>query len=163
MAFDMNQAGMSSTFHYKEDHPSVFRCKDFQLDECCEDCHEKGHVIAIYPWGMLVKAPDLSLGLRAEVCCGLFHAVRELPRSWWINRYGEKSGWSEADCKRLIEAPADRYYKIIGEIASKHFTGTTVSKRDYRPAPGKPVPRKKGCPSCGGTWDGIACDNCGYS
>jgi hypothetical protein len=168
LTFEIDQAGMSSTYHYRQDHPGIFRCKDFALQKCCEDCHAKGHVIAIYPWSNLVKAPDLSLGLRAEVCCGLFHFVRELPRAWWINRYGEKSGWSAADCKRLVDAPAESYYKTVREIAARYFVGGGgIQTRAYSGGVSKPRPAsrpaKRGCPECGSAWDHIACDNCGYS
>lgn len=167
MTFDLSQAGIASFHLYKEDHPGIFQCKDFLVGECCEDCHKKGHVIAVYPWSALSRtAPDISLGLRAEICCRRFDAVRDLPRSWWIQRYGEKSGWNAADIKRLSETPDLLYHKVSGEIASKYFRGGSQSSISPGPSrvstPRRPASRK-GCPSCGKGWDGIVCDNCGHS
>jgi hypothetical protein len=165
MTFDITQAGLASShLNGREDVPSCFLCKDFTGGQCCEDCHKNGWVIAIYPWSAAHKtAPDLSLGLRAEVCCARFHAVRQLSRAWWIQRYGEKSGWSATDCERLVKAPGESYYKISGEIASKYYVRGNPSTAIRVAAPRVKRSGGKGCPKCGSPWDGIACDSCGHS
>lgn len=178
------RAGMSVGFHTTLEIPGIFFCSDFP-GLCCSDCHEKGHVIAMYPWsiyseGHKEKMPDLGMGLRAEVCCGKFHLVRELPREWWVRRYGEKQRYSAPDIERLVAAriPA-AFLKVRGELASKYYDAPgsrevrpifekgTGPKRVAGPQRAAPIPRSKsrgrGCPSCGSNWDGIACDNCGHS
>lgn len=163
MTFDLSQAGLSTVRRYKVDHPNVFWCKDFPFGTCCEDCHAKDRYIAIYPWSAFARIPDLTLGLRAEVCCGRFHEVRELPRGWWLQKYGEKSGWREADIKKLIEAPVDRYYKTIAEISSRYLTGVAPQASAPRVSRGVSRQTKRGCPKCGSPWDSIVCDSCGHS
>lgn len=175
MAFDLTQAGMSVGYH-SEEMPSTFFCKDFP-GTCCEDCHKEGYVIAIYPWSCYStgkeKMPDLSMGLRAEVCCGRFHVVRNLPREWWISKYVQKNKWSTRDEERLLKASPQTYLKTCGEIASEHYTGPRHYKagpkiyktepRQIHTTPKGIKPQGRGCPSCGSKWDGVVCDNCGHS
>jgi len=149
--------------------PSILTCTDFE-GACCEDCHKDGHVLVLYPWsiyseGKKDKMPDLSMGLRAEICCGRFHVARNLPREWWVRRYCARQGWSAADTERLIKESGDDrgYLKTSSELAGKYYVvrnpGTAVAGPPKRRA----APSAKGCPSCGVKWDGYVCDNCGHS
>jgi hypothetical protein len=174
MASEPTQAGTSVGYRSMNNHANVFTCQDFTEGECCQGCHQAGYVIAIYPWsvyseGYKDKMPDLSMGLRGEVCCRKFHAVRQLSRAWWIRRYCAKQKWSEADTERLVQATPETYSRISGELASKYFPafgGGAKSQRSSTPAT-RSAPRSKptgsGCPSCGGKWDGVVCNNCGYA
>lgn len=169
---------MSVGFWTNGEHPNVFKCADFSTGICCADCHEHNFVIVLYPWsvyseGKREKMPDLSMGLRAEVCCGQFHVIRQLPREWWIRRYCARQKWSEEDAERLVKATPETYIRISGELASKYFQAfgggakgasysrTTSSRTIQKSSRSRPA--KEECPECGSDWDGVACDDCGHS
>lgn len=157
--------GTSVGYRTTLEAPSVFTCKDFG-GQCCNDCHTKGHVIALYPWsvyseGKKDKMPDFSMGLRAEVCCGQFHVARELPREWWVRRYCEKQKWGAADTERLVrESDSANFLKERGNLIDKNYSGPRPTAA---PAKRRVTATGRGCPECGAKWDGIACDNCGHS
>lgn len=161
----------TSVGYRSEDHPLVFTCTDFAIT-CCSHCHANNHIIVLYPWSVfsrsLNRMPDLGLGIRAEICCALFHHVRDLPREWWILHYAKKQGWSKEDGEKLSKAVPENYFRIWNEIASRHFKAFGGGIKAQRGSLGtgpksNPRSKEKGCPSCGGSWDGIACDNCGHS
>ena len=163
-----SKAGMSVGYR-AEDGPSVFCCADFER-ECCSHCHANNYVIAVYPWSVYSRGkdrmPDLSLGLRAEICCSLFHYVRDLSREWWIRKYAEKRKWSEKDATRLAQATPENYCRIWNEIASAHYEGP----RQPRSAPQAPSAARKAsrsqagtCPGCGAKWDNVVCNQCGHA
>jgi len=155
------RAGSSVGFK-SEEGPWVFFCSDFP-GSCCQECHDKNYLIVLYPWsiysvGKRDRMPDLSLGLRAEVCCARFHFVRDLPREWWIKLYAKKHNWSEAEAERLAQSTPENYFRIWGDISNKR-DGATV----HRSTGTKRVTTAKNCPSCGDKWDGFTCNNCGHS
>lgn len=168
MTFEITQAGWATTKTYKTDYTTTFWCKDFTIGTCCEECHKKEQFIAIWPWSHAARVPDLSLGLKAEVCCGRFHAVRDLSRAWWIQIYGKKSGWSAADIQKILQATPEAYLKTVSEVAARYYRsspGYTPIKSYSKPVAARSsgVVKKRGCPKCGSTWDGVACDSCGHS
>src|SRR5215510_12212042 len=132
----LSDAGMSVGYR-SEEGPTVFHCRDFSFLGCCETCHKENFVIAVYPWSAYSvtrnRMPDLGLGLRAEICCGIFNQVRLLPREWWIRQYAKKKGWTELDAARLTEAPPEKYYKVWGQIADSYSLQSTKPRVSSRP------------------------------
>lgn len=173
----MHQSATSVGFKTYEEGPSTFKCADFE-GTCCESCHKQNFVLMLFPWSLMSakhqdRMPDLGMGLRAEVCCGKFHIVRELPREWWVRHYAAKNGWNKDEAERLVQATdTGAYLRLTGEIASKYWR---IRNPGYatggRPATSRPSQvrrsagpsRSSGCPSCGKNWDGIVCNNCGHS
>src|SRR4249920_1036109 len=158
------RAGSSVGFK-SEEGPWVFFCSDFP-GSCCQECHDKNYLIVLYPWsiysvGKRDRMPDLSLGLRAEVCCAHFHFVRDLPREWWIKHYAKKHNWSEAEAERLAQSTPESYFRIWGDISNKR--DSVPRSTGPRSTGTKRVTTAKNCPSCGDKWDGFTCNNCGHS
>ncbi len=153
-----------------EEGPTVFSCKDFASEKCCKCCHSENFVIALYPWSVYSvgkhRMPDLGMGLRAEICCGLFDSVRSLPRDWWIHKYAEKKGWSPQEAELLCQAGPKNYYKVWGQIADSHYAKSaparprTVSSRNSGLR--SRLRSATACPACGSTWDSAICNQCGY-
>lgn len=173
MAFETSQAGTSVGFKTYDDGPSTFKCVDFE-GSCCEDCHNQNFVIMLFPWSVqstkhVDKMPDLGMGLRAEVCCGKFHIVRELPREWWVRRYAAKQGWSAQDTEKLVQAESSELHlKVRGELASKYFVDRNPGTTRATPSSSRRTAyarksSKDECPECGSDWDGTACDDCGHT
>lgn len=153
-----------------EEGPTVFSCKDFS-GSCCSDCHKNNFVIALYPWSVYSvgnhRMPDLGMGLRAEICCGLFNSVRSLSRDWWIHKYAEKKGWSREEGERLCQAGPKDYYKVWGQIADSHYrpspkvVSVSARKQSSSGLRGR-LNAAARCPSCGSDWDSAICNQCGY-
>ena len=169
----------------KKDLPLTFWCEDFTVGTCCHGwCHAESdfivlrqRMITVYPESIFSvpwknKMPDFSLGLSAEVCCGRYEAVKQVPREWWVRRYGEKHGYREEHIERLIHASPENYFRLSGEIASlyhveKHGRTTVASgggRTQFSQSRGSRVSAStSSCSSCGGEIKRNAdvCDNCG--
>lgn len=163
---------------FKRHMPTTLFCTEVGVGECCPDCHARELRIRVYPHtcyseGQKSPKPDIGMGIHAEVCCGRYHAVRELPRSFWLQRYGVKHGWKQADIDELIRATPQEFFKTQGRIASRYYVAspssagsvhTGRSSKSYSRNVGG-VSRKttaSKCPACGQRWNGEVCDNCGH-
>lgn len=162
----------------KEDWPLTFWCSDIwgYMSEasCCPSCHKRENnsgLIRIYPRSVASDLPDLGLGLNALVCCKVYDYARELPREWWLARYGEKHGYSAEDIKRLQEATTTTLWlRTSSELGSKYFrlrnpdsiVGRNVGNAPRTVGSSRRTVSIQKCPSCGQRWDGEVCSNCGH-
>lgn len=179
---------MSSSLITKKDLPTTFWCEDFTVGSCCHGwCHAEAdfdvmrkRMITVYPESIFSvpyknKMPDFSLGLSAEVCCGRYEAVKQVPRDWWIRRYGEKHGYREEHIQKLIGASPENYFRFQGEIASLYYVekngsstaaGVSNSSRRVQHNQSRGVrvsPKAGSCSGCGSELrrNADVCDNCG--
>ena len=143
----------------------LLKCSDFD-GNCCKTCHEANTFITVYPWSIYSerhkdKMPDLSMGVRAEICCVQFDRVKAIPRAFWVRKYGEAQSYDEQTIQSLIEATPETYYKILGEAGHQK---SQKSAPVYHHTKSTPRPKAKiECPKCGDSWGGIVCENCGYT
>lgn len=151
----------------KEHWPLTYWCDEIAPQaECCPKCHadKTGRdLITVHPKSVN-GLPDLGLGLHAHVCCWMYDYVRQLPRAWWLGKYGEKHGYSPEDIKRLQEAvTSQEWLKVSGELGSKYFK---IRNPGYRgpSTTARRAPVSRGtCPKCGVGWNGSICGNCGHA
>lgn len=85
-------------------------CRQEQTNRhiCCKTCHTHEHgshliYVRAFQEGALGEAgnTDWELCVEAIVCCNLYHFVRALPRSWWIEQ-ARKHGVGRGDSKGYI-------------------------------------------------------------
>lgn len=160
-----------------KDWPMTLFCSDVGVGQCCAGCHEKKYRITVYPYSVYSEGkpdplPDLGLGIHAEVCCGRYEAVRELPRAFWLRLYAKKHGWSDAHTEQFVAAPTERFFRVWGEISDHYYRvrnpGAVDSiRRDSgsrRSSVGgtRRAASPKKCPSCGQGPFYEVCDGCGY-
>jgi len=167
----------------KKDYPLTFWCEDFE-GECCKGwCHSsddfavmRKRLITVYPESIHSvphqnKMPDFTLGISAEVCCARYELVRQLPRSWWIRKYGGKRGYSEEHIGALLNATPQNYFRVMGELADIYSKAsgarpTGRSEPYQRRSVGIPAGARKvsrTCVACGasiGRSDDM-CSSCG--
>lgn len=170
--------------------PGTLWCEDFDgIGSCCQGiCHQGlDHLITVYPESCYSvkhregKMPDIGFGLHAEVCCGKYEAVKQLPRSFWVRLLCQRDKWSDAHVAQLLATPPEQYYRVSGEIRDYYYRLRNPSSGSSRQSisdsspysgsrtvsRGKTVSRGTGisvskCPSCGQKWSGDVCDNCGH-
>jgi hypothetical protein len=165
--------------------PGTLFCDDFPVGVCCNGfCHQSlNHLICVYPESCYSvksrtgKMPDIGFGLHGEVCCGKYEAVKQLPRSFWVELLCRRDGWSEAHIAELVSTPAEHYYRVRGQISDHYYAlrnpsscsrqvsvvGSPIRNATRRQArsTGTGVSVSK-CSSCGMRWNGDVCDNCGH-
>lgn len=158
--------------------PGTLWCEDFSVGRCCEGiCHQSlDNLITVYPESCYSvkhrdgKMPDIGFGLHAEVCCGKYEAVKQLPRSFWIRLLCERDKWSDAHIAQLLATPPEQYYRVSGEIRDYYYRLRNPSSVRQAGVPSQSVGRAtrgtrisvSKCPSCGQKWSGDVCDNCGH-
>lgn len=68
----------------------ILSCGDFKEFvpaniSCCQNCHthRKEDLIVFTPRRPEDGRPDWTLCVQSEVCCTVYHYVRDIPREWW--------------------------------------------------------------------------------
>ena len=177
------------------DKTNILTCTDFgDIGQCCGPtlgldenpggwCHNSpNNLITVYPESCYSvkhregKMPDIGFGLHAEVCCGRYEAVKQLPRSFWVKLLCQRDGWSDAHIAQILATPPELYYRVRGEISDYYYgLRNPSSVRQMvlsQPSVGRSSSRKSNlrgtgisvskCPSCGSKWNTDVCDNCGH-
>jgi hypothetical protein len=148
----------------------ILKCSDFEslsaLDLCCLECKAAPELkTTVYPRsGIVPKAPDLGMGIRAEVCCRHIHIAQKAKREWWYEKYLRGSGrlFLESEIQRALSVTyGDKFYQVFGEIhqaARAREQGRLVKQ----PLKTQRTGLKK-CPDCGSNWNEIVCETCGFT
>ncbi len=141
----------------------VLQCSDFgPTGPCCADCRATPVLkTVVYPKSGMVKgAPDLGMGIRAHICCNHIHQAQRKTRTWWYEKYLRGTGrFTENEIQKgLLAVDGMNFYRVFGEIHEE------ARNREMKGIKIKTVLVKKtGCPKCGGDWNDVVCETCGFA